>query len=341
MISAGGAQGGPDADGGGGAGGGDLPAPSGRGRPAARVLAIGECMAELAPLETPGEYRLGFAGDSFNTAWYLARLRPGLAVSYLSAIGTDALSRRMRAAMEAAGIDASHLRELPDRTVGLYLIMLDRGERSFTYWRGESAARHLADDPSAVARAIGAADLVYFSGITLAILAPGPRRTLLAALQSARASGKPVAFDPNLRPRLWSGAAEMTAAIMQGAAVSDIVLPSFEDEARWFGDASPAATIERYRAAGSATVIVKDGPRPVHYRHGAETGSVAVPPVARVVDTTAAGDSFNAAILAGLIAGDPVAAAIALACRLAGHVIQGRGALVPFDPVADLDCPAR
>ncbi len=296
-----------------------------------RFLAIGECMAELAPAAAPGEYRLGFAGDTFNTAWYLARLRPDATVSFFTAIGTDAISQKMRDALVASGIDGSHVRAVPDRTVGLYLISLDNGERSFSYWRGQSAARQLAEDPDALAQAIDQADFVYFSGITLAILDATSRQTLLSALRKARASGKKIAFDPNLRPRLWSDTSEMTRAVMQGAAVSDIALPSFEDEASWFSDVDPVATADRYSSAGATTVVVKNGADPVHYRQGETHGRTAVPPLSSVVDTTAAGDSFNAAILAGIQENMPLADSIARACRLAGQVVQGKGALVPVD----------
>jgi 2-dehydro-3-deoxygluconokinase len=181
---------------------------------------------------------------------------------------------------------------------------------------------------------VGDADLVYFSGITLAILEHTARETLLDVLRDARAEGKRIAFDPNLRPRLWPGTEEMTAAIMQGARVSDVALPSFEDEARWFGDADPAATVARYRGAGVATVIVKNGADPVQYCQGDESGTVAVPPLSHVVDTTAAGDSFNAAVLAGIVGDTALPRAIGLACRLAGQVVQGKGALVPVDPAS-------
>ena len=297
-----------------------------------RVLAIGECMAELAPAEAPGNYRLGFAGDTFNTAWYLARLRPDMAVSFQTAIGTDAISRQLREAVAGCGIGTDHIRTVPDRTVGLYLITLTDGERSFSYWRDHSAARLLADDAEALAHAMEEADLVYFSGITLAILAPAARKTLLDALRTARAAGKRIAFDPNLRPRLWSDMGEMTETIMQGAAICDIALPSFEDEARWFDDADPEATADRYTAAGAETVVVKNGSDPVHYRQGDAQGAYPVPPLSSVIDTTAAGDSFNAAILAGIADDSPMEASIARACRLAGQVVQGRGALVPVDP---------
>lgn len=237
----------------------------------------------------------------------------------------------MRDALSASGISDRHVRSLPDSTVGLYLITLDNGERSFSYWRGQSAARRLAEDPGSLDMAIRDVNFVHFSGITLAILDASARKTLFQALRAARAEGKTIAFDPNLRPSLWSEASDMTEAIMQGAAVSDILLPSFEDEADWFGDADPAATANRYTAVGATTVVVKNGAAPVHYIQGTARGEVAVPPLPSVVDTTAAGDSFNAAIFAGLEAGQSLPDSISLACRLAGEVVRGKGALVPVD----------
>lgn len=297
-----------------------------------RVLAIGECMAELAPASEPSDYRLGFAGDTFNTAWYLAQLDPDIDVGYFTAVGTDAISQQMRQAFVDGGIDDCHVISVPDRTVGLYLISLENGERSFSYWRNQAAARLLAQDAVALSKAMDDADLVYFSGITLAILDPEARGTFLSALRKARSAGKTIAFDPNLRPRLWTSEQQMTDAIMQGAAVSDIALPSFEDEASWFHDADPDATADRYAAAGATTVVVKNGGEPVRYLHDGNRGTVPVPTLSEVVDTTAAGDSFNAGVLAGLRGDLPLAHSIARACRLAGKVVQGKGALVSIDP---------
>lgn len=290
------------------------------------VLCIGECMAELAPTDASDGYRLGFAGDTFNTAWYLARL--GVEVCYLSAVGDDAISDRMLAAMAADGVDATHVARIEGATVGLYMISLADGERSFAYWRGQSAARRLADDPARLARAMAGASTIYLSGITLAILAPDARARLLGALETARADGRTVAFDPNLRPRLWTDAAEMTDAVMAAAALADIALPSHDDEARWFGDADPRATAARYAGAGARTVVVKDGDGPVLWRERAEAGEVPVAPVREVVDSTAAGDSFNAGFLAARLRGAPMPEAVSAGCALAARVVGGRGALV-------------
>ena len=290
-------------------------------------LAIGECMVELAP-QPSGLYAQSFAGDTFNTAWYLRRCAPDdIAVKYLSAIGDDPLSDRMQAFMQDAGI-VPELARIGDRTVGLYMIALTDGERSFSYWRETSAARCLARNMAPI-RALQAGDMAYFSGITLAILDDADRRTLLEALATARAAGVIIAFDPNLRPRLWDTRAEMCERVMEAARIADIALPSFEDEAQAFGDADPDATLGRYRAAGAQRVAVKDGPNAILLcdADGART-TVHPAPHPAPVDTTAAGDAFNAALLAELLQGKTLRAGAEAGCALSHIVVSHQGALV-------------
>jgi 2-dehydro-3-deoxygluconokinase len=293
------------------------------------VLSIGECMVEMAPTAN-GTYRMGFAGDTFNTAWYLARLGGAdIDVAYMTALGDDPTSRACAAFMAKAGITPK-VHTIERRGMGLYLISVKEGERSFQYWRDTSAARLLAQDLSAL-DGLSAGDVAYFSGITLAILSPDQRAALLAALSGARGRGVQVIFDPNLRPRLWDSTDEMTASVMQAAAVTDVALPSFEDEASFFGDADPAATLHRYQTAGVELVIAKDGPRPVQARAGSGPDVRVTPQlVERPVDTTAAGDSFNAAFIAGYLNGDTLDSAIAAGCALSARVVSSEGALVPI-----------
>ena len=296
-----------------------------------RFLAIGECMAELAPLEMAGDYRLGYAGDTFNTAWYLRRLRSDIDVAYFSAVGTDDLSTDMIRFMDSEGVRTKFIARLPGKSVGLYMISLNDGERSFSYWRDNSAARLLADDVEAFATAVDSSKVIYFSGITLAILADDARNTLVNILNKARAKGCTIVFDPNLRSRLWPDADAMRHAIIRGGEVSDIVLPSFEDEETHFGDANPLSTVERYARIGATCVIVKNGRDPVHFLHNGETGTSPVAPVAQIVDTTSAGDSFNAGFLATLGTPLSIGERIAMANSVAGQVVGGKGALVPLD----------
>ncbi|WP_299816180.1 sugar kinase [uncultured Roseibium sp.] len=291
-------------------------------------LAIGECMVEMAPSGS-GTYKMGFAGDTLNTAWYARKyLGNDWNVGYFTAVGTDQVSSEMLEFLQTANIDVSGIRRLDDRTLGLYLIQLKDGERSFAYWRSQSAARCLAADRQALEASLGQAGLIYFSGITLAILPADDRLTFLEALRAARKKGAQVAFDPNLRPRLWEDAETMRACVTEAAGVCDFVMPSFEDELTHFGDADPKASVERYLAAGAGAVVVKNGPEEVLCARQGALRAFQPRPVSTIVDTTAAGDSFNAAFLAEYLKSENLEAAVAAGAGLAGRVIQHRGALV-------------
>lgn len=295
-----------------------------------RILSIGEAMVELGPSGQPGLWRLGIAGDTLNTAWYLRRLLGAdWQVDYLSRVGQGPFSQQMVDFLAAEGIGTAHVGRDTDREIGLYAISLTNGERSFAYWRDASAARRLAEDPALLDRALDAARIAYFSGITVAILPPEGRANLLSALARARVAGTRVVFDPNLRPRLWTDAATMRQGISDAAAGADLVLPSFDDEATHFSDTDPQATVARYLALGAGQVVVKNGGGPIrfggHDGFGVLTGLHPETPV----DSTAAGDSFNAGYLAAWLAGADCAAAIAAGHDLSRKVIRYRGALVP------------
>ena len=295
---------------------------------AKRFVSIGEFMIEMSGGDDR-QYRMGFAGDTLNTAWYArALLPPDWSVDYVTALGDDLYSAQMRAFLDEHGIGTAHIREIAGKRPGLYLIHQHAGDRHFTYWRGQSAARQLADDPAALRVALEGADMVYFSGISLAILAPRARGQLIKAIVRARNAGARVVFDPNVRPALWTSPAVMGCMLTVAATVADVVLPTHSDEAPVFGDTSPEATAERYLSLGVEEVVVKNGAEPALVATQALREDVPATRPARFVDPTGAGDSFNGAYLSARMAGaDPVEAAKA-AHRVAGIVIGHRGALV-------------
>lgn len=295
---------------------------------AGTFLAVGECMVEMAPTGE-GTFQMGFAGDTLNTAWYARKCLPASwTTGYFTAVGKDQVSGQMLDFLRQSGIDVSQVLELDDRTVGLYMIQLKDGERSFAYWRSQSAARRLASEQAQLSEALTGADLIYFSGITLAILPEADRNTFFDTLRSARRAGAKTAFDPNLRPRLWESADIMRACVTEAAGLCDLVMPSFEDELAHFGDQSANMSADRYLAAGAGMVVVKNGPEEVICARPQERQAFQPSPVQNVVDTTAAGDSFNAAFLGEYLTSGDIAASVAAGARLAGTVIQHRGALV-------------
>lgn len=294
-------------------------------------LSIGECMIEMALMEN-GDYRLGYAGDTLNTAWYTRALLPEESwnVAYYTRLGPDVYSAKMRGFLESNGIDASFITMDQTRQPGLYLIDIDNGERSFTYWREHSAARLLADDETALGRAMDHADIIYFSGITLAILSPEKRRTFVQMVAEQRARGKTTVFDPNARPKLWESLDFLRQKTMKAAAASSIVLPSFDDETKIFGDADIEATATRYLDAGAGLAIVKNGGGDMLI--AAENDCTRLEALVRVdpVDTTGAGDSFNGAFLSAIAEGTALPDAAKKAHALASRVVMHRGALMPM-----------
>ena len=292
------------------------------------IVGVGEAMVEFAPVEA-GLYARAYAGDTLNTCWYLAKL--GQPARYLTRVGADKLSDGFVAFLEQSGIDAGAVQRDAERTMGLYLIELDGAERRFLYWREASAARRLADDSQALDAGLAGADLIHVSGITLAIIGGQGRRNLAAALARSRAKGAKVSFDPNLRRRLWSDEASARAAQAEFYAVTDIALPSFDDEAALWGDASPAATAARLASLGVREIVVKNGAGAA-FVDGVEVAAALV--AAR--DTTGAGDSFNAGYLAARLAGRAPAEACGFAHALAGEVVRWPGALAPAEAVARL-----
>ncbi|SMG53741.1 sugar kinase [Paracoccus sp. J56] len=293
------------------------------------ILSIGEAMVELSPSGQDGLWRLGIAGDTLNTAWYLRhQLSSDWRIAYCSRIGMGQFSQQMVNFLTGEGIDATHVSRDPQREIALYAISLKDGERSFSYWRDTSAAKRLADDPTVLASALQGTAIAYFSGITLAILPDAGRKVLIQALSAARAAGTQVVFDPNLRPRLWPDLPVMRNEIEAAAAIADLVLPSFDDEHSFFGDGDPQATIARYLSRGAGQVVVKAGGAAIHYGGREGAGLIEDLPRETPVDTTAAGDSFNAGYLAARIGGADIPAAIHAAHDLSRKVILNHGALV-------------
>ena len=296
-------------------------------------LSIGEAMVELSQAEG-GLWRMGFAGDTLNTAWYIRACLPAQwEVAYFTRLGMDPFSGRMLDFLDSNDIATRFIARDRERTVGLYAIELHDGERSFSYWRGQSAARRLADDEQALSAAIVDADVVYFSGITLAILEPGHREALLRLIGEARDAGKTTVFDPNIRPKLWENAETMRDCLARAAATASIALPSFDDEVAVFGDAGIEDCAARWLRSGAGEVIVKNGGGPMAIATSDDSISTLTFESVKAVDSTGAGDSFNGGYLAARLGGEGPDQAAAEGHRIAAQVVCRSGALIPREQI--------
>lgn len=303
------------------------------------ILAVGEVMLELS--QVAGDNKdlraLGFAGDTYNTAVYLARL--GVSTGYMTRLGDDQYSQRILDVMAAEAIDTSQVARVPGRVPGLYMIAnTASGERTFSYWRGQSPAREMFSEESdinAFVERVSGCKYVYFSGITLGIISDEAKERMFKALAIYRSNGGTVAFDSNYRPQLWRDLAHVQWAMSESLKVSDVAMLTDEDEMRLWGDEHEAPILSRCAAAGVTEVLIKRGPKSVLVALGQpangaypEQFEVAITPIETVVDTTAAGDSFNAGYLATRVTGGDVTKAVQRGAKCAGIVIQHRGAIV-------------
>lgn len=303
------------------------------------VALVGECMIELQEIE-PGRVSQTFGGDTLNTAIYMARLVPFFpaTVDYVTALGTDSFSDRMVAFWEREGVGSELVQREAGRMPGLYYIELDEsGERHFSYWRGEAAARQCFEYPGSdsVLGRLGEYSALYLSGISIAILTPRSRDRLFARLVQLAAAGTRIYLDYNYRAHLWE-------SLVSARTVYERLLPSCHtvfvgrDELATIHDLSSSEAGHRYLAGmGVSESVIRNGSAPCSIMAGDECIDVAAAHVDRVIDTTAAGDSFSAAYLLARNGNcDPRRAAM-LAHRMAAYVICHRGAIAPLDAMPD------
>ncbi len=298
------------------------------------LLAIGEAMAELrrgAPAEADAGFQVGFAGDTFNTAIYCRRaLGTSSSVGYFTRVGQDPLSAEFVSMAEREGLDTSFIALDQERLIGIYSVSTDKtGERSFSYWRDSSAARQLFSHDEA-AHYLPAARIVYLSGITLAILSPPARRRLMDRLSSLSNTGETlVAFDSNYRARLWENHATARHVTEEMWDIADIALPSIDDEMDLFGDPTEEAVVARFAKAGWHACAIKRGVRgPVSLTLSGDQLPKFLP-ASKVIDTTAAGDSFNGGYLAALLQGKEEAECLLQGHEIASTVVGKSGAIIP------------
>ncbi|WP_312139712.1 sugar kinase [Atlantibacter hermannii] len=300
-----------------------------------KIAVIGECMIELS--QKGADVHRGFGGDTLNTSVYIARQVDAqtLGVHYVTALGQDSFSQQMLEAWQAEQVQTTLIQRMENRLPGLYYIETDdTGERTFYYWRNEAAARFWleSEQAAAICAELAKFDYLYLSGISLAILSPESREKLLALLRECRANGGKVIFDNNYRPRLWASKEVTQQVYQQMLTCTDIAFLTLDDEDALWGEKPVEDVVARTHAAGVNEVVIK---------RGAESCLVAIAgeplldvpavklPKEKVIDTTAAGDSFSAGYLAVRLTGGDAEAAAKRGHLTASTVIQYRGAIIP------------
>ena len=296
------------------------------------IYFMGECMVELRAMSAATLHQ-SFAGDVYNSAVYLKRCFPEVGTSVITALGQDTLSKKMRERFESEQLDTQFVFSHESKVPGMYYIETDEhGERSFIYWRSDSAAKKTVEflTPDCVSQ-LCQGDMFFFSGISLAIIDKTSRDQFWDVLKQLKDAGVKIVFDPNYRPRLWESVEDTKAQYHLAFSIADVTLPGVEDLTTLYNVHSVEAVIEYLKPYQINEIVVKNGPESVITQLDNTLQSHTIIPVTTVIDTTSAGDAFNGVYLGARLSGKPIADAVQLGAKAAGAVIQQPGAIAPKD----------
>jgi 2-dehydro-3-deoxygluconokinase len=296
------------------------------------IYFMGECMVELRAMSAATLHQ-SFAGDVYNSAVYLKRCFPEVGTSVITALGQDNLSIKMRERFESEQLDTQLVFSHESKVPGMYYIETDEhGERSFIYWRNDSAAKKTVEflTPDCVSQ-LCQGDMFFFSGISLAIIDKTSRDQFWDVLKQLKDAGVKIVFDPNYRARLWESVEDTKAQYYLAFSIADVTLPGVEDLTTLYNVHSVEAVIEYLKPYQINEIVVKNGPESVITQLDNTLQSHTIIPVTTVIDTTSAGDAFNGVYLGARLSGKPIADAVQLGAKAAGAVIQQPGAIAPKD----------
>jgi 2-dehydro-3-deoxygluconokinase len=290
------------------------------------IAAMGEPLIEFNQVRADDArtYLQGFGGDTSNMAIAAARL--GARVAYVTLVGEDAFGRALLSLWSREGVDTSGVGRDPEAPTGVYFVTHGPQGHEFSYLRAGSAASRIRPAllPEAVLRGTR---LLHVSGISQAI-SSSAADAVFAAMAIVRAAGALVAYDPNLRLKLWP-LPRARATIMATMRDVDWCLPSLDDARMLFAGADAAAIVEACHAAGAGGVVLKLGADGCLVSDGRRREHVAGHRVS-AVDATGAGDCFDGAFAARILAGDDPMTAARFANAAAALATTGFGAVAPL-----------
>ena len=313
------------------------------------VVTFGETMVLLVgepgvPLGEASAYRRSIAGSESNVA--LALARQGRRAGWFGRVGADPFGDVVLRTVRGEGVDTSRVQVDPDAPTGL-LVRDSHSERPIEvlYFRRDSAGSRLS--PADVdADYVGSARILHFSGIT-PVLSDSAREASVAAFAAARAAGRTVTFDPNIRRRLCPP--ERVGEVLRPFAGADVVFAGADEAELLSGAAEPMQAAGWFLDQGARIVVIKHSANGCWATDGTHTWKQD-PVRVRSVDPVGAGDAFAAGFLSGMLTDSPgfddidVPGALARAAALGAAAVQTvgdidgvpRGAAGLHDPTIDV-----
>jgi 2-dehydro-3-deoxygluconokinase len=298
------------------------------------VLFIGEAMLELVN-KSDTTIAKSFAGDVYNSGVYMKRAYPNISCGFMSAVGQDLLSDEFIAKSQGESLDMSAVALSATHHLGIYMVVNDEtGERSFIYWRNNSAAKSTISTLSSqqindIESKYTNDGVLFFSGITLAILHPNERVLFWDLVSKMQEAGSLIVFDPNYRPQLWESIAVAKQETEKAFAVSDWLMPGLDDFKALYGHTTVQECLDFCAQFTFAELILKQGEKSVHVINDDGHNEFEIVKSKNVVDTTSAGDAFNGVYLGSRFSGLTPKMSTQLANYAASKVIETPGAIMP------------
>jgi len=292
------------------------------------ICSIGECMAEIYN-KNQNNFAINFAGDTANTAIYMSRL--GLHTSYLTAVGNDNISNKMIKYLDSEKINTQHVYKKKDKTIGMYLIQNDKkGEREFTYWRSDSAAKFFFEKANIkqLIKEFSSHDAIYFSGITLSIYNNKNLNIFYTFLKLLKKNDNLKIFmDLNIRKKNWEKEDKMKKVLKKFLLLVDVVLLS-EEDLQNIKHISIEKFQKSYSCKSKEILFRKNNGTILYYSKNTLMNKIKCKLKNKVIDTTGCGDSFNASFIEGYLKNKKFENIIKQSHNLASLVAMHRGAII-------------
>jgi len=293
------------------------------------IVSLGEPMVEFNQIDPSApSFLQGFGGDTSNAA--IAAARQGARVGYVTRIGADTFGDLLLDLWARENVDTQGVARDPTAHTAVYFVTHGPNGHAFSYLRAGSAASRMTPQELPL-NLIRQCKWLHVSGISQAISASACD-SVFTAIRTAREAGARVSFDSNLRLRLWP-LDRARAVIRETVGMSDLFLPSIDDARELSGLSDPDAILDWCFEADARAVVLKLGSEGAIHATPQTRERIAGNRV-RAVDATGAGDCFAGALLARLVAGDPLAEAVRYANAAAALTTTGFGAVAPI-PTAE------
>ena len=291
------------------------------------VCSIGEAMIEISNIKN-SFYNQSFAGDTLNFCNYLDKKK--LNAFFLSAIGKSEINQSLLDFVKSKNISTKYIKQINQFEIGLYLIKnKDNGEKQFFYWRDESAAKQYFNniDFLNLYKELKNFDYIYFSGITLSIIHISKLNNFIKLLKLLKRKKVKIVFDFNIRPSRWNKK-NLNIFLDSVLKFVDICFLSGEDMNNWKNKnniKSHEQIVRKYKIKHSIfrknakfTYVFLNKTRYV-FRNKL---------LKKVVDTSGAGDGFNAAYLSNFIVNNDPVLALKAGSSLGSKIVMKKGAIV-------------